>query len=417
MLFSWSESNLKGIIDLMTYQPSQTIIDKYAKVLVNFALNSGEGIKPGEIVLCNIPDVAKPLALSLQTTILKAKGHPLIRLIPTEFSKSFFTHASKDQLTFFPKNYLEAKANLIDHQVSIIADVNPQELAATDPKKIFLKRDSLKPYQDWITDKEIKGKFTWVTALWGVPAKAKQVNLSYKAYWNQIIKACFLDTQDPIQKWRQITKTQKQTLKKINLLKISSLRMIGKDTDLHLTLGENRIFNGGGGRNIPSFEIFTSPDWRGTKGYFFANQPLYRYGNIVKDIRLDFVKGKVVKAQAKVGNSLLQQMLKTKNADKLGEFSLTDKRFSRLTHVMAETLFDENIGGPFGNTHIAIGRSYKDCYRGKNASRLTPKDWEKIGFNDSPEHTDIISTTDRTVTATLTNGVKKIIYKNGQFTL
>jgi len=401
----------------MPYQPSQTIVNKYAQVIINFALNSGKGIRPGEIVLCNIPDVAKPLALALQTTILKSKGHPLIRLIPTQFSKAFFAHASKDQLTFFPKNYLKAKTNLIDHQVNVIADVDPQELVHTDPKKIFLKRDAFKPYQDWITDKEVKGKFTWTTVLWGVPAKAKQVNLSYKKYWNQIIEACFLDTQNPIIKWRQIIKVQKQTLRKINLLKIASLHMIGKDTDLHITLGANRIFNGGSGRNIPSFEIFTSPDWRGTQGYFYANQPLYRYGNIVKDIRLDFDKGKVIKAKAGIGNSLLKQMLKTKNADKLGEFSLTDKRFSRLTHVMAETLYDENIGGPFGNTHIAIGKSYKDCYRGTDASSLTSKDWQKIGFNDSPEHTDIISTTDRTVTATLINGVKKIIYKNGQFTL
>ena len=76
-------------------------------------------------------------------------------------------------------------------------------------------------------------------------------------------------------------------------------------------------------------------------------------------------------------------MLKSPNADKLGEFSLTDKRMSRITHVMAETLFDENISGPFGNTHIAIGRAYKDCFRG-DARKMTAKDWANHGFNDSP---------------------------------
>ena len=107
-------------------------------------------------------------------------------------------------------------------------------------------------------------------------------------------------------------------------------------------------------------------------------------------------------------------MLKSKNADKIGEFSLTDKRMSRISHVMAETLFDENIGGPFGNTHLAIGMAYRDAYQGE-ASLLTEVDWENLGYNDSAEHTDIISTTDRTVTAHLLNGNKKIIYRNGEF--
>lgn len=83
---------------------------------------------------------------------------------------------------------------------------------------------------------------------------------------------------------------------------------------------------------------------------------------------------------------------------------------------MAETLFDENIGGPFGNTHMAIGMAYQDCYRG-DAAKLSKKEWKDRGFNDSAEHTDIVSTTDRTVTATLSDGSKKIMYQAGQFTL
>jgi aminopeptidase len=107
-------------------------------------------------------------------------------------------------------------------------------------------------------------------------------------------------------------------------------------------------------------------------------------------------------------------MLQSPNANKIGEFSLTDNRLSRITHPMAETLYDENIGGPFGNTHLAIGMAYKDCYRG-NPAIVKPEEWEAMGYNDSPEHTDIISTTDRTVTAHLTDGTKKVIYAAGQF--
>src|SRR6185436_17176386 len=105
--------------------------------------------------------------------------------------------------------------------------------------------------------------------------------------------------------------------------------------DLWVKLGEKRAWMGGSGRNIPSFEIFTSPDWRGTEGWIKFNQPLYRYGNVVSGIGLHFKKGVVVKATATQGNELLKSMLKSRNADKLGEYSLTDKRFSRITHAMA----------------------------------------------------------------------------------
>ena len=75
-------------------------------------------------------------------------------------------------------------------------------------------------------------------------------------------------------------------------------------------------------------------------------------------------------------------MVATENADKVGEFSLTDRRFSRITRFMAETLYDENVGGPFGNTHIALGNSYHDCYAGDPAA-VAPEEWERLGFNES----------------------------------
>lgn len=401
---------------MIDYQPAQQILQKYADVLVNYALNSGQGVKPGEVVQCLVPDVAKPLALVLQNTLLKAGAQPLIRLTPTGFSKDFFSLASQDQLTFFPNKYLKARVGLIDHNIGIIADPDPEELKTIDPKKIILNRDTQKPYKDWLINKEVKGKFTWVVALWGTEAKAKLVGLSLKAYWRQIVRACFLDKVDPIAEWKKISVLQRKILTKLNALNIQSVRINGRDTDLIIQIGSSRQWVGGSGRNIPSFEIFTSPDWRGTNGWIKFNQPLYRYGNLIKDIYLEFRKGIVIKADAKTGNKLLQAMLKSPNADKLGEFSLTDSRMSRITHIMAEILFDENIGGRFGNSHVAIGMAYKDCYQG-DVKKLTAKDWDKLGFNDSAEHTDFISTADRTVTAKLLNGQEKIIYQAGQFTL
>ncbi len=398
------------------YQPSAEILQSYANVLVNYALNSGQGVKAGEVVQINVPDVAKPLGLALQNATLTAGAHPLVRLLPTGFDKDFFSLARHDQLAFFPKKYFRARVEVMDHQIAIIADPDPEELKGVDPSKIFLARDSKKLFRDWLNAKETRGKFTWTAALWGVQAKADLVGLSLKAYWQQIIKACFLDQADPLAQWRAIQTMQTDILGKLNAVVIEDLEIKGPDVDLTVKLGKYRKWMGGSGRNIPSFEFFTSPDWRGTQGWVKFNQPLYRYGNVVKGIELEFDHGLIVKARAAAGQSVLSQMLKTTNADKIGEYSLTDKRMSRITHVMAETLYDENMGGRFGNTHLAIGMSYQDTYRG-DASKVNKATWKRLGFNDSAEHTDIISTTDRIVTAHLANGVRKVIYAAGQFVL
>lgn len=398
-----------------TYQPSEEILAKYAQVLVNFALNSGQGLKKGEVVRINVPDIAKPLAKHLRDTVLKAGGYPMLELSPTGMSRDFYELASDDQLTFFPEKYLKARAELVDHQISIIADPFPFELKGLDPQKFIKARDAAKPYVDWLNAKENQDKFTWTLGLWGTQAKADIVGLSLEEYWQQIIKACFLDQPDPIKEWQHIFEMQKSIKQALNDKKITQVHIKGEDADLTIGIGEDRIWEGGSGRNIPSFEFFTSPNNHQAEGWIKFNQPLYRYGNMIKDVRLEFKAGQVVKAEAKEGNEFLQGLLKSPGADRLGEFSLTDKRTSRITHVMAETLYDENIGGPYGNTHLAVGRAYQTCYRG-DPTQLTREEWAEIGFNSSAEHTDIVSTTNRTVTATLADGSTEVIYENGMFT-
>lgn len=396
------------------YKPSQKILDNYADVLVNFALNSGNGVKTGEVVFVQIPESAKPLLISIQKAILKAGAHILIQYLPNEMERTFFELANQNQLTFFPTAFLKGRVKQADHFLMILAETNFHELEGIDPQKIMDRNAVFKPYKDWRDNKENKGKLTWTIGLYATPAMAKEANLTLKESWHQIIKACYLNNKNPVEKWKKIQKQSERLRNKLNKLEIVKVNIKAKDTDLDITIGENRQWLGGGGRNIPSFEIFTSPDWRGTNGYIFFDQPLYRQGNLIKNIKLTFKDGLVIKAEAGYGEDFLKQLIKVENSDKIGEFSLTDKRFSKINKFMAETLYDENFGGPFGNTHIALGSAYKDTYS-KKMNKLNKEDWKNLGFNDSAVHTDIIATTDRTVTATLKNGKEIILYKSGEF--
>ena len=396
------------------YQPSQKILDNYADVLVKFALNSGKGVKKGEVVFLQVPESAKPLLVSLQRSVLKSEAHAIIQYLPDEMSRDFFQLASPDQLKFFPATYLKGRVKQADHFLMVLAETNYHELEGIDPHLIMERNMVFKPYKDWRDAKENKGKLTWTLGLYPTPAMAAEAHITLHQAWQQVIRACFLNYQNPVKKWQQVQRKSKQIIQKINQLEIQSVNIKSKDTDLNITIGQNRQWIGCDGRNIPSFEIFTSPDWRGTNGYISFDQPLYRSGNLIKNIRLEFKDGKVIKATASYGEKFLKELIKIENSDKVGEFSLTDKRFSKINQFMAETLYDENFGGPFGNTHIALGASYKDTYNGK-INKLSPKDWEDLGYNDSSVHTDIIATSDRIVTATLKSGKKIILYKNGQF--
>lgn len=397
------------------------ILEKYADVLVNFALGGGKGIKKGDVVRIAVRESAKPLFIELRKAVLKAGGHIIAHYGPEADerhnpAKDFYTMASQDQLQFFPEKYWKGLVETIDHQVAIISEENKKALEGIDPKKIMMVEGSMKLMKEWLQKKENEEKFTWTIALYGTPAMAREVGISQKKYWDQIIKACFLDKRDPVGEWKKVYKELEKYRKKLNKLSVKKFHIKGRDVDLWITLGEKRKWIGGRGRNIPSFEIFTSPDWRGTEGWIKFNQPLYRFGNLITGIELYFKNGKVIKSKAKKNHEILKEMIRQKNADKVGEFSLTDTRFSRITEFMATTLYDENVGGKYGNTHIALGASFHDCYNG-DPSKVTKKQWEKMGFNDSVIHTDIISTADRVVTAHLTNGKTKVIYKNGRYTL
>ncbi|MBD3418632.1 MAG: aminopeptidase [Chitinivibrionales bacterium] len=396
------------------YSPSARLLEKYANVLINFALNSGKGIKKNDTVYLVTQTPGLPLTKVIYRAILESGGNPLLNIIDDDFKLLHLQHASRKQLSYFPDKYYRGLADEIDHWVRILADEDPMYLKKADPRKIMTHKKSMKPFRDWLDKKEDAGIFTWTLCLSGTEGQAKEAGLTQKEYWQQIVQACFLNETDPIAKWKSVMAHMKRILKTINAMPINKLHLKAPHTDLWITVGEKRKWLGGSGRNIPSFEIFTSPDWRGTQGTVFFDLPLYVYGNIIRDITLEFRNGKIVKAKARKNEKLLLEMIKQKNADKTGEYSLTDRRFSKINKFMANTLYDENFGGKYGNTHLAIGKSYHDACSAE-PSKMSVEEYARLGFNDSVEHTDIIATSDREVTALLKDGSTKQLYAGGEF--
>lgn len=398
----------------MSYEPSSELLDNYANVLINFALNSGDGVKPGEVVQLRVPEVAKPMLVALRRAVLKAGAHPLVFFTPDGFSREFFELANEDQLAFFAQKYHRGTIDEIDHTVAILAETDKQELTGIPTGKIMAAQKAMKPYMDWRRAKESAGDYTWTLAMYGTQAMADEVDMSLEDYWGEIINACYLEETDPAAKWKALYTELYAIKDKLDALPIEKLHVEAADTDLWVQIGADRKWLGGSGRNIPSFELFISPDWRGTSGRVQFTEPLYRYGSLIKDAYLEFEDGRVTKATASEGEELLREMIAVENADKAGEFSLTDRRFSRITKFMGLTLYDENVGGEYGNTHIAVGAAYRDSFTGDPAT-VTEEQWAEMGYNNSVVHTDIVATSNRVVTAHLTDGSTQVIYRDGEF--
>lgn len=395
---------------------------KYAQVMVHYALNNGKGIAKGDTVFLVGQECAKPLFMAIAEEVYSAGGNLITNYQPDNLrnrslARFLLQNGSEEQIKFFATPYYKGIVEAADHILFIISEPDVQYLEGIPSAKISLMNSARAPYMKMREEKEQQGKLSWSLCLFGTQSMADEAGLSLEAYWEQIIEACYLREDDPVSKWKKVQQEIEEIKDRLDALDIQSLHVKGADVDLRVQIGPNRKWLSGGGKNIPSFEIFTSPDWRGTEGFIRFNQPLYYSGKRISGVSLRFENGVVVESSATENEDALKEMIAQENADKVGEFSLTDKRHSRITQFMATTLYDENMGGAFGNTHIALGNAYKDTYPGDPA-KVTEEQWAEMGYNSCPKvHTDIISTSDRTVTARLGNGAEKVIYKDGRFML
>lgn len=397
---------------------SSQYLEKYADILLwGIQTARKTSYLTGEIVLLRYDLAARELVQILFEKVLSQGMHPVQRINPfPAMEHSFFEISDANQLNFIAPGEKELSQSL-NGLISLLAPESLTHLQDINPENIGQAMLARKQLRDILEERENQGHFGWTLGLLTTDELARNSGLSREEYTAQIVKACYLDHCKPIDKWQEILEAAQEIKNYLNSLDIELLHLESDNCDLWITPGQDRQWVGVSGHNIPSFEIFTSPDWRGTEGIFYMDQPSFRSGNLVQDLRLEFKKGKLTDIQAGAGEEFVQKQINIdSNANKIGEFSLTDKRFSRIDKFMAHTLYDENFGGTQGNCHIALGASYAEAYA-RGAKNLTPALREELGFNDSALHWDLVNIESKQVSARLRAGSDKIIYKDGCFVL
>ena len=295
-----------------------------------------------------------------------------------------------------------------------------------EPEKISKMTKVLQRTNKYYRDNVSKYKFPWcIIALpnerWAKSIFPNDKNAYEKLYLN-IMKMCMIDKENPIQAWNDYIEKNNYYKNKLNELKITKMHYTNSlGTDFTLELPKKNIWENidkvdiSGGKvlvNMPSYETFTSPDYRKTNGIVYASKPLIYNGCYIEDFNLTFKDGKVVSCHAKKGEKVLEQMIKeTKNMCYLGEVALVpyDSPISNTGLVFNDTLFDENA-----SCHLALGDGFPECFNSKD---LSDEELVKKGLNISKNHVDfMIGTSDLNIEAE-TNEGKVLIFKNGNFNI
>ena len=255
----------------------QIQLGRYADVLLwGLRTARGQRFKKGDIILVRYHAAALGLAEIIHRRLLAMGMHPVMRLSLTPtMEKDFYALADSRQLVFHAPGDLELFRNL-NGSIYLHAPESITHLSDADPKKIGRHAVSLKPFRDIMDKRDADGLFSWTLCMLPTEELARHAQLSLEQYTRQIVKACWLHRRDPVSQWNRIYKDAQAVKRWLNAMSVSRFHIESDHTDLVVTPGDRRRWIGISGHNIPSFEVFLSPDWRGTKGNASARMDMCR---------------------------------------------------------------------------------------------------------------------------------------------
>lgn len=191
-------------------------------------------------------------------------------------------------------------------------------------------------------------------------------------------------------------------------------------TDITIGLPAGHIWNGGGDEtvggtyffpNMPTEEIFTTPDRLRADGTVVASMPLNHAGSGGR-IQITFKDGRVADYSAREGYDVLKQIIETdEGSHHLGECALIPKTspIAQTGILFLNTLFDENA-----SCHFALGMGFPDCFKG--GRDMSKEALLSAGVNDSATHVDfMLGTDDMNITGIKADGTEVPVFRDGDW--
>jgi aminopeptidase len=254
----------------------------------------------------------------------------------------------------------------------------------------------------------------WAEAVFGEP--------DVERLWEAVAHTVRLDTPDPVASWREHIARLQVRAATLNERRFDHLRYRGPGTDLTIGLHpesewQAALDESAGVKhvaNMPTEEVFTTPDARRVDGTVRSTLPLQIQGTIVRDLEIRFEGGRAVDVRAGSAVDVIRTHVATDDGSvRLGEVALVDghSAVGETGLVFYDTLFDENA-----SSHIAFGASILQAVPW--AAELSEDERHERGVNQSSIHTDfMIGSNELEVDGVTAAGDAVAILRNGDWLL
>ena len=369
-------------------------LDRYAELIVRVGAN----VQPGQTLFVNALVENAELVRALARAGYRAGARYVdVRYGDQHVRRAMIEHADDDVLTDTPAWLLEQAEEIGDSNalVMVAGDPEPELLADLDQERVGRARPLA--MLEKLHDAQNARTVNWTIAAFPTAGWAQQVfgEPDVERLWEALATTVRLDEADPVEAWRAHVARLRQRCRDLDALELDGLHFRGPGTDLTIGLLPGTHWDGGAATtvtgiehaaNMPTEEVFTSPDWRRTEGTVRATRPLAFPGTIVRDLTVTFADGIAVEVDASTGaDAVRAQMSVDEYANRLGEVALVDgtSRVGQTGLTFFNTLFDENA-----TCHIAYGTAV--LFGASEFEGLTPDELRARGLNQSNMHTDFM---------------------------
>ena len=367
--------------------PALERLDAYA----DLAVRVGANVQPGQLVevMAGIEHVEVARAVA-RSAYRAGASYVDLRYSDQHVRRALIEFAPDDRLSWTPPWLMERMRGFSDERAAIVAltgDAEPDLLADLPgdrvgrARMVELAAEGTRQLNERLNNWTIVGvpNEGWARQLFGEP--------DLERLWELVAHCVRLDEDDPVQAWKDHVARLERRAAQLDELRIDSLRFRGPGTDLTVGLLPESRWQGVESvtaegiayvANMPTEEVFTTPDWRRTEGHVRSTMPLALNGRIVRGLEAFFEAGRIVEVRADEGAEVVEGQLATDDrAPFLGEVSLVDgtSRIGETGVTFFDTLFDENA-----TCHIAYGTAYAEAVEGGVID----------GVNVSTVHTDFM---------------------------
>ncbi len=403
----------------------ELLANRYADLVIRKGINLQKG--KGVLILTGPGTYAFARALA-KSAYRHGASYVQIMLDDLDVLAERLQNQEKDELSFNPA-FLKA----LDYEmcsegwsyIRIDSTEDRLDHRALDNAKYQVLGTAKRRFSETRTKKLMRHELAWCVCCAPGPRWAKQV-LGEDASEDDLMEVLkpilLLDQEDPLDAWEG----KKQMLLKrqtyLNNLGIDSIHFKSSKTDLVLGLRSEARFIGGGetlpdGRpffpNLPTEEIFTTPDRLRAEGYVTTTKPVSVLDNNTEEVRLTFKDGKVVDYTARVGKEAMDAFFSIdEGTRRLGEVALVDQSspIAASNLVFNSILLDENA-----SCHLALGEGYPTALT--NGAGLTSTEaMHQAGCNTSLMHIDfMIGSDDMDIFVQTRDGIEIQIMQEGIF--